>query len=72
MDKKFFQIGTPQCGFVLGVAGVIVAFMLLFLGFWRTLFVAVLFGAGYFMGASANKAETIKKAINRFFPPKNQ
>lgn len=71
MDKRFFQIGTPQCGIALGLLGVIVAFMLLFLGFWRTLFVAALFGVGYFFGASANKGETVKKAINRLFPPKN-
>jgi len=71
MDKRFFQIGTPQCGIMLGLLGVIVAFMLLFLGFWRTLFVAFLFGVGYFLGASANKGETVKKAINRLFPPKN-
>ena len=71
MDKRFFQIGTPQCGIALGLIGVIVAFMLLFLGFWRTLLVAALFGVGYFFGASANKGETVKKAINRLFPPKN-
>ena len=71
MDKRFFQIGTPQCGVALGILGVIVAFMLLFLGFWRTLFVAALFGLGYFLGSSSNKAESIKNAINRLFPPKN-
>lgn len=70
--KKFFQIGTPECGAAMGLAGVVVAFMLLFLGFWRTLFVAVLFGVGYFLGASANKGESIKKAINKVFPPRNE
>lgn len=71
MDKRFFQTGTPQCGIAMGILGVIVAFMLLFLGFWRTLFVAALFGIGYFLGASSNKMESIKSAINRLFPPKN-
>ena len=72
MDKKFFQIGTPQCGFALGLVGVVVAFMLLFLGFWRTVFVAALFAVGYFIGASANKGETVKNWINRLFPPRNE
>ena len=72
MDKKNFRIGTPECGIALGLVGVAVAFLLLFLGFWRTLFVALLFGVGYFLGASANKGESIKKAINKFFPPRNE
>lgn len=72
MDKRFFQIGTPQCGILLGLVGVVVAFMLLFLGFWRTLFVALLFGVGYFLGASQDKGEALKALINKLFPPKNE
>lgn len=72
MDKKFFRVGTPECGLAFGLAGVAVAFLLLFLGFWRTLLVAVLFGLGYFLGASSNKGESIKKAINKVFPPRNE
>ena len=71
MDKKFFQIGTPQCGLALGILGVVIAFMLLVLGFWRTLFVAVLFGVGYFTGACTNKVEILKSLINRLLPQKN-
>ena len=70
--KKLFQIGTPLCGFSMGMIGVIVAFLLLFLGFWRTVFVAVFFAVGYFFGASSDKAESLKKAINKLFPPKSE
>ena len=70
MDQKWFQPGTPQCGIAMGLLGVVAAFLLLFLGFWRTLFVAVLFGVGYFMGVSTNKVESIKNVINKLFPPK--
>ena len=72
MDKKYFQIGTPQCGLVCGLIGMAVAFLLLFLGFWRTLFVAALFGLGYFLGASSDKMESIKQGINKLIPPKNE
>ena len=70
--KSLLRIGTPLCGLVCGIVGVAIALALLLLGFWRTLFVAVLFGLGYFLGASSNKGESIKKAINKVFPPRNE
>jgi uncharacterized membrane protein len=38
------RIGTPQCGLMLGAAGAAIAFMLIFLGFFKTLLVCLLFG----------------------------
>jgi len=70
MEK--WKIGTPQCGLICGVIGALIALMLLFLGFWRTVFVAILFGAGYFIGSSKDKAESVKRMINKFFPPKSE
>lgn len=70
MDK--WKIGTPQCGLVCGVVGALIALMLLFLGFWRTLFVAALFAAGYFIGSSPDKAESIRSFVNKRFPPKGE
>lgn len=67
-----FQIGTPECGIVMGVLGAVIAFMILFLGFWRTAFVALLFAFGYFIGAVANKGEAVKTVINKIFPPKDE
>ena len=67
-----FQMGTPECGIVLGVLGAVIALMILLLGFWRTAFVALLFAAGYFIGAVANKGEAVKEGINKIFPPKDE
>jgi len=67
-----FQIGTPECGITMGVIGAVIAFMILFLGFWRTAFVALLFALGYFFGAVANKGEAVKTVINKVFPPKDE
>ena len=70
MEK--FRVGTPLCGILFGVVGALIALMLLFLGFWRTLLVAVLFAAGYFVGAVQNKTEVLKALINKWFPPKGE
>lgn len=43
--------------------------LLVLIGFWKTLFVAVLTAVGAFIGASDNVAESLKKAINKAFPP---
>ena len=67
-----FQIGTPEGGIALGILGAVIALMILALGFWRTAFVALLFGLGYFLGAVGNKGEAIKKVVNKVFPPKDE
>lgn len=70
--RSFFRTGTPRCGILCAALGALVALMLLYLGFLRTLFVALLAAVGYFLGAESNKAETLKKMVNRLFPPKNE
>lgn len=70
MEK--FRIGTPLCGVVCAALGALLALMLLYMGFWRTLFVAALAAAGYFVGASKDKAEALKNGINKLFPPKGE
>ncbi len=71
-NKRSFQIGTPKCGVICALLGAAVALMLLYMGFWRTLFVALLAAVGYFLGATENKAGLIKSLINRLFPPKSE
>lgn len=70
--KNLLRVGTPLCGLVCGLVGVMIALALLLLGFWRALFVALFFAAGYFVGAYRNKTEIIKGWINRLFPPKGE
>ena len=76
MEKQngggWFTIGTTQCGVLLGLTGAAIAFMLIFLGFFKTLLVAVLFAMGYWIGAKSNKTVFIKNTINRLFPPKGE
>ncbi len=66
------RIGTPQCGLMLGAAGAAIAFMLIFLGFFKTLLVCLLFGLGYWLGSRGDKTAFVKKTINRLFPPRGE
>jgi uncharacterized membrane protein len=70
--NRWFTIGTTQCGLLIGGIGVVLAFLLIFIGFWNTLLVAALFVLGYWIGAIEGKSNTIKNTINRMFPPKGK
>ena len=70
--KEMMTWGTPACGLFCGVCGVILAILLLSIGFWKTLFVAALCLVGAFLGGVKNKGDFIKNAINRLFPPKGE
>ncbi|MCL1855045.1 MAG: DUF2273 domain-containing protein [Clostridia bacterium] len=70
--KNCFRIGTPQCGVLMGMLGIGLAFLFLFLGFWKTLMVAAFFAAGYVLGSNSNKIVHIKAWINKLFPPKGE
>ena len=62
--------GTPACGAFCGVIGIVVAILLLTIGFWKMLLVALLCALGVFLGAVKDKTEFCKKVINKLFPPK--
>ena len=70
--RDFFKIGTPQCGVAIGLAGIALACLLLFLGFWKTLLIAIFFAGGFAIGAFDHKTDRIKKMLNRLFPPKGE
>lgn len=68
--KEMTTWGTPACGLFCGVLGVLVAILLLTIGFWKTLFVTLLCALGVFLGAVKDKAAFLKNVINKLFPPK--
>ncbi len=75
MDSQndcWFKIGSVKCGLLLGIAGAAIAFMLIFLGFFKTLLVAALFMLGYWLGSRTDKTVLVKKTINHLFPPKGE
>ena len=62
--------GTPQYGLVLGTALTLLGALVMLIGFWKTLILAVLFAVGYFLGTVENKSEFMKNAANKLIPDK--
>lgn len=70
--KEIFTPGTPLCALAYAALGVILATLLLTIGFWRTLFIAVFAALGALAGGISNKRDAVRVAINRSFPPKDK
>jgi len=63
-NKSWFQVGTPQCGILFGLVGVLLALGLIFLGFWKTVLIVLFFGLGYVLGAFRNKKAFVEATIS--------
>ena len=70
--KEMITPGSLLCSVVYGVFGVIVAVLLLTIGFWKTLFILVFAAAGVILGAVGNKKNAVRDAVNRRFPAKDE
>lgn len=68
--KKMFKIGTPECAVTFALVAMVLALLVLLLGFWQTLLVAVLALVGAFIGGVKDKKEWVRNTVNRLFPPK--
>ena len=62
--------GTPGFGIFVGAALVALGALVMIIGFWKTLVLAVLFGIGFFLGTVENKSEFLKNAANKLIPDK--
>ena len=62
--------GTPACGLILGTVLVVLGALVMWIGFWKTLVLALLFALGYFLGAVDQKREFLKNTANRLIPEK--
>ena len=67
---KKLKMGTPAMGIAVGLGLVGFAVLIMLIGFWKALILAVLFGIGYFIGTVDNKQEFIKGAANKIIPAK--
>lgn len=62
--------GTPACGLILGTVLVVLGALVMWIGFWKTLVLALLFALGYFFGAIDQKREFLKNTANKLIPEK--
>ena len=65
---KNFKWGTPAFGVFLGAVFVLFGALVMWIGFWKTLILAVLFAAGYFVGAVRDKSDFVKLTVDRVVP----
>ena len=70
--KDLTTPGTPQCSLTYAVLGAVIAALLLIIGFWKTLFILAFAAVGALLGGISNKKETVRSAINRRFPSKDE
>ena len=68
--RGLMETGTPACGLLGGIIGVVIAALLLSIGVWKTLFVVALGAVGLFLGGVKDKPGAVKALVNRLFPPK--
>lgn len=66
MDRKLIEsIWLQYGGRILGtLIGLILGLIYLFVGFWKTLFFAILVGLGFFIGRQLDQKEDLKQVID--------
>ena len=69
--QNAFQIGTAECALLCGTVGLIIGTLLVTVGFWKTLLVALFTALGVFLGGTANKKQGIQAFFQTVFPKKN-
>lgn len=70
--RNMLKVGTPECAIFSGVVAMAAAILILLLGFWETLLVALLAAVGVFIGGVKDKKEWLRNVINRLFPARTQ
>lgn len=64
--RRVFTPGTAECAVACGLVGVLVALLLLGIGFWKTLLIVALVGVGIFIGGVKDKRAFVQKIVSRF------
>ncbi len=65
-----FKIGTPECAVFCGALAMVLGLLLLTVGFWSTVWIALLGAAGGFLGGVNDKKQILKNVLNRVIPDK--
>ena len=66
--RELLKWGTPSCGVICAIQGAIAGVMVVTMGFWNTVLVAVFTFIGAFLGGVKNKPAAIKRFLNRILP----
>ncbi|MBR6525161.1 MAG: DUF2273 domain-containing protein [Clostridia bacterium] len=66
--ENMFKIGTFECAAFCGAAALVIAVLILLLGFWQTVLVLAFLLLGLFLGGVKDKKGWLRNVINRLFP----
>lgn len=69
--RELLKWGTPSCGVLCAILGAIAGVMVVCMGFWNTVLVALFAFIGAFIGGVKNKPAAIKRFLNRVIPSKD-
>ena len=65
------KIGTPECAVFSAVIAMALGLLLLLVGFWNTVWIALLLAVGAFLGGVKDKKQWLKDVLNRIIPNKD-
>ena len=68
--SKVFKAGTAECAVFSGALAMALGLLLLTLGFWKTVWIALFGVAGGFLGGVKDKKQMLKNVLNRIIPDK--
>ena len=68
--SNVFKVGTPECAVFCGVLAMVLGLLLLTVGFWNTVWIALFGAAGGFLGGVNDKKQILKNVLNRVIPDK--
>lgn len=68
--RNMLKVGTPECAVFCAAAAMVLALLLLLIGFWKTLLVVLIVCVGAFIGGVKDKKQFISRLVNRLFPPR--
>ena len=67
---NLFKAGTPECAIFSGAAAMVLGLLLLTVGFWNTVWIALFGVIGGFLGGVKDKKQMLKNVLNRIIPDK--
>ena len=70
--KKMVTPGSTACAVTFACISVVLAVLLLTIGFWKTLFILAFGAVGALIGGIGNKKEAVRNVVNRSFPAKDE
>lgn len=68
--QNAFHMGTAECALFCGAVGLIAGTLLITVGLWKTLLVAVFTALGVLLGGTGNKKQALQTFFQKILPKK--